>query len=480
MSTYFPFPETNQRVRFIFTGAPGSGKTTTANYLAKHSNCKVVEEAATRYINGNINARESSLALTHNIKELQVKDMKEDQGQGVAIFDRSLICSLVYDEHYKVEDDKYEIESGYFHPTVFLFEPPSENEYVQDSVRTQSFEEAKLLDEKFFQAYQRAGYDVRRIPWMPLQERAIKVFKETKLALDPQVIRRPLADLHHFGEGMNDEGGRIQECVKKGQIWGNLSVVLDRPLIDGEDFDALRKIKKEKGYEIKEEALDHFNEKQVSLAYASILRYYVSQGRKIVSKSSEEPVSIFLHSFRGGDGPGHLKLLESLLNLACKGFELDSPFRYVNREQNVHIVFSFGLAAENPEKCVYSTLKNTIKEMDIVLTFSSHVGLKPEWKCGTLTIPYQWTPIDLKTMEIQKHQKYDGENHLLTVIEEVLGDQDDLVERINKLVLKNPVKKDLMARPLQKEDFHPAHFLDLGGPIFMPKEVNSHFSIVGH
>lgn len=287
----------------------------------------------------------------------------------------------------------------------------------------------------------------------------------------PLTLKLPIAELKNFGEGLNDEGGRIQECVKKGQIWANLSVVLDRPLIDPEDFDTLRKIKKEKGYGIKEEALDHFNEKQVNLAYAAIIQYYVTQARKLLSKSSNEPVTILIHTFRGGDGASHIKLFEELYKIACGE---------IADKENINVLFSSGKADKNPENCTYTKNSESFKNADIVLTFSSHAGLKPEWKAGTLTIPHEWTPIDAETMEVHKHQKYEGENHLLTSLDEIIKvvDQKVLAQQINDLVVNNPAKKDLIAKPLQKEDFHPAKFLELGGHIFIPSQVKDHFSVV--
>lgn len=503
---FFTF-NTEKHINFIFSGAPGGGKTTTANYLKEHGNCLLIHEAATviikEYQNEGRNHLKDIPNFQRRVEELCSKDL-ERHHEGICILDRCNFDNVVYKKHYNPGIFVDPLTTAQVVSTlmdhsvsnhVFLFDlSENEEEYERDSTRTESYRDAKVLQDKFSKEYEEAGFHVHHIPWMPLHDRAVRVFEEMANALQTVPERRPLKDLYKIAAGMNDEGGRIQEFLHSGQIWGNLSVTLDRPFVDGKDFDHLRKEKLRMGYAIKEEAIDDLNEHQVNLAYGLIMLHYITQGHRIRGKNLKETLNIVLHSFHGSDGPGHLKVVKNVLDICCPELtknqvEKDSSFSGEEfctffPDQNVHVSFCKGKVDKNPKNSVYEVFKNSnfLDQADIVLTFSTHVGLNLEWQAGTFCIPTEWTPFNVETMEVKKQESYKGNNHLALCINEIIGGDrhKEIAVRLNDLFhSKNPAKEGHKASPLKAEDFQITQFLELGGYIFIPsKEKLSTYTVI--
>lgn len=491
-------------IRIAFTGAPGSGKTTTAEAIRLKAGIKVVDETATRLLLQYQDEPNAVEKMIRTVKNIQIDDMAPVCTE-LEIFDRTLIDSLIYDDYFSngmhtvsdqmiVERDqmlgKYRFSK---HAFLFAISDKKEDYHQTNStgkvVRFQTYEEACQLESRFETGYRALGYRVQVIPWIKPEIRTHMVLCRIREVFEASldVNSFPNFELHRFATGMNDEGGRIKDCIDKTrQVWTNLSVVLDRPFCDGIDFDGLRQIKKSCGYGIKEEAIDDFNEKQVNLAYACIMNHYIKNAHIIAKKQAIEPVTILLHCFRGGDGPKQLELFEKILDIGCptflkKRFSAETTdfegeaFRYSFPDQNVTMVFTYGKADLDPTISVYTKIKSskTFASADIILTFSVHVGLKPEWGSGTLVIPNKWTPIDVERMEIQTGRMYEGDNHLIGAITEIVKNPEEqmpCIERINKLFQSlNVTKKNQYARPLQKDDFKIGDFIELGGHIFTPE-----------
>lgn len=491
--------------RVVFTGPPGAGKTTTAEDICKTAkDIALVNEAATRLLkqheSDGKSRDEAEDLMRQEVKPLQRQDMST-RCEGDEIFDRSLICSLVYDHHYGAAPlpDPSSIgncmrNTHSFSQHVFLFELGQDREYTQKdtegrTVRCQSYLEATELLGKFRHGYERAGFTVHSIPWMERGRRAKMVhsFLEELRAAAAQNAS-PNFSLYRRFAAMNDEGGRIRECVSAGQLWTNLSVVLDRPYVDWIDYAEIKQKKIEQGYTFKEAAIGEFNERQVGLAYLMLMRYYITRGHDLVGKKPTEPLLIILHAFRQADGDGVLRHLEHLLEVgwpklvkkACGGStDLKTEvFRRRLPQHNATLIFSRWKADKDPHKSAYGHFRRskTFGQADLILTFSVHVGLHPEWGPGTLVVPNEWTPIDVETMVVKRSETYRGGNHLISTI----GDIADM-SRVQSSVLQhlrrdyqsqNQEKREHAIEPLQASHFRTGMpFIELGGYIFTPSNA---------
>src|SRR5690349_10394666 len=120
-----------------------------------------------------------------------------------------------------------------------------------------------------------------------------------------------IEDLRFVADGLNIEGGSIsRKYLREGQIWANLCVILDRPFVDGVEWEQLTN---SNIFPLKEASILSYNEAQVNLTYALILQYYLTHAHKIVNKADRETVRILIQVHRNTSGPRHVELLEQLL-----------------------------------------------------------------------------------------------------------------------------------------------------------------------
>ena len=284
---------------------------------------------------------------------------------------------------------------------------------------------------------------------------------------------------------MNDEGGHLDGCVSEHQRWTNLSVVLDRPYIDWMDYKEIKTKKLKKGYNFKEAAIQAFNERQVGLAHFSILQYYILHGHEAVGKKMGEPLVIILHAFRQADGDGILLYLYRLLEIGwpslkkMAAMELSDLktelYRFHLPQYNITLILSRGKADKNPALSAYTHFKKSkvFAKADLILSFSVHVGLNPQWGPGTLVVPNKWFPIDVETMTVDRFRAYAGGNHLCSVLDDIVHlsqSQPKVIQRLKKYYhSQNPSKADQTVVALKRSHFKMARiFLELGGFIFTP------------
>ena len=144
--------------------------------------------------------------------------------------------------------------------------------------------------------------------------------------------------------GLNIEGGRPMKQLTKKQIWGNLVVVLDHPLQATVSFDELFKQAQDNKYPLLENVIDDINERQLLVAYLSLLYHYAEVKRK--------RVLVHVHQF-----PQYAQHIIRLLQVYWDKLGMESKILYlhdtptfvstsVEKYQEVDVVLSFSQCAE--------------------------------------------------------------------------------------------------------------------------------------
>ena len=168
---------------FILTGAPGAGKTLLLRALEAQG-LDVVEEAATDVI-----ALEHGLgvaepwqrpAFIETIARLQVQRLARPSAGDVRVSDRSLICTLALAEYLGHEAPDYLVDAidrtlaaGRFVRQVLFVELLG---FIENTAaRRISYEDTQRFEGFHVAAYERFGFELTRIPPLPVAERAALV-----------------------------------------------------------------------------------------------------------------------------------------------------------------------------------------------------------------------------------------------------------------------------------------------------------------
>ena len=160
---------------YVLTGGPRSGKTTVLELLAQKG-YRTVSEAARTYIEGEFakgktieEIRENEIEFQKALIEMKRATEQELPQDETIFFDRGMHDSEAYLQMRGVTDDSVLAEalSGASYRRVFLLDRLP---YKQDSVRTETPEEAERIHALITEAYERAGIPLERIPVFPTPE----------------------------------------------------------------------------------------------------------------------------------------------------------------------------------------------------------------------------------------------------------------------------------------------------------------------
>jgi hypothetical protein len=299
---------------------------------------------------------------------------------------------------------------------------------------------------------------------------------QPELSLPQQIALKELHKNPLAGDVFNIEGAKPTQQLSPTQIWANFAVVLDQPILNGI---TLQEITTDNDrFPLKESSLPHYNEAQVNLAYLLISGYYIDNAHKIAKRSKNEPINITFHVHRNSSAPSHIKLLQELILQAYpkEGKLLEDESSEFPKlffpKQKVTIHFQRGYTLAD--------FKN-YQDSDIILSISLVGGLNPEMPSGGIVVPYQFTPMDIKTYEVFPQKSYSVNNQFLAAIEAICQHpkQDQWLTLVNNAFCSpNPAKKDQKARKMVKSDFKVVRLLEIEAN-FNPKNPEQLVTIYG-
>jgi len=160
----------------VITGGPSSGKTTTLEFLEKRG-YKVFYEWARIYIDQEMKKgktlkeiRKDEIKFQRKILQLKIDFEKTLPKKGLIFMERGIPDSTAYLKMCGVKKDKILLKAlkNCYYQKVFLLEL---FKYEQDYARTESQEEAMLLENLLEKSYSDLGFTVVRVPKMSIEKR---------------------------------------------------------------------------------------------------------------------------------------------------------------------------------------------------------------------------------------------------------------------------------------------------------------------
>ena len=165
--------------RVVFTGGPGSGKTSVIKFLeqlgypsATEVGRKVIQTQTER--NGTALPWKDKVAFRDAMGLEELSNYKVHGDSALTFFDRSIIDSYGYSQLEQIAISELLLRSCSeltYHKKVFIF-PPWEAIYENDIERKQDFNEAVATYHEMVEAYEKFGYELIEVPKVSVQERA--------------------------------------------------------------------------------------------------------------------------------------------------------------------------------------------------------------------------------------------------------------------------------------------------------------------
>lgn len=182
---------------FILTGAPGAGKTVILRAL-EAGGVDVVEEAATDVIaleqGGGVAESWRRPEFIETIARLQLQRMARPALGAVRVSDRSLVCTVALAEYLGhpvpemlVESIGSMIAAERFERRVLFVELLGF--ITKTEARRISLEDSRLFERFHVAAYERFGFELVRVPPLPVDERVALVRSHLGLGIAPVMNR---------------------------------------------------------------------------------------------------------------------------------------------------------------------------------------------------------------------------------------------------------------------------------------------------
>ncbi len=165
--------------RIVFTGGPGSGKTSVIEYLntlgyesAPEVGRKVIQRQVA--MRGEALPWKDKTVFRDEMVHEEVINYNTYGKNSVVFFDRSIVDSYGYSQLEKLAISAQLLrccKDLTYYQKVFIF-PPWESIYENDVERKQDFVEAVATYHEMVSAYREFGYELIEVPKLSVQERA--------------------------------------------------------------------------------------------------------------------------------------------------------------------------------------------------------------------------------------------------------------------------------------------------------------------
>jgi len=160
--------------RFVISGGPCSGKTTTVSELGKEF--KVFQEAARKVLSEKFNGKHSKDvgrdSLQREIFKLQEQHFNENKSlDNYVFFDRGFGDTLSYYlfDNLDIPSEFLEKAKEMKYDKIFFLEPLPF--YKKDKLRQESKKEQEKISDYIVQIYSDLGYEIIKVPAMSVKER---------------------------------------------------------------------------------------------------------------------------------------------------------------------------------------------------------------------------------------------------------------------------------------------------------------------
>eukprot|EP00386_Alphamonas_edax_P012215 GDKI01038235.1.p1 GENE.GDKI01038235.1~~GDKI01038235.1.p1 ORF type:complete len:605 (-),score=201.06 GDKI01038235.1:240-2054(-) len=279
----------------------------------------------------------------------------------------------------------------------------------------------------------------------------------TKDASLPNPSDAPIAEglweseLHQVASCLNIEAGKPHfALVKTGEDkkWFNLDVIVDRPFVQEMTLEEITKIAKEKGYKLKESAIDGFSDAQANHAYLLVTSYLIDNVRKIAQVGDDEVARVTIQVHRKSSAKPHIELIIAMLQAFYAGHSIETGEFEVTDGQKFRTTFAL------PDQKVEVVFCNGWDDEDFTGYEDTHVlfslgivlGLAHELPSGSCVVTDTFIPFDSSNSVLFYNKEYTAPNHLihaLTKDADLLGDerQDRVLAIINEhAAFQSPVQ----------------------------------------
>ena len=172
---------------FIFTGGPGSGKTTILEVLKKkytissESGREIIREQ--QVLKGNATPWNDKKLFRDLMIERDIEKYLDAKNHNqIVLFDRGILDSIGYSvlENIPISKEILKKIEGYpYQKQIFLF-PPWEQIYLNDKERKQSFEEAMSTYNAIKKVYISRQYSIFEVPKTTIKQRCLLIEKEIR------------------------------------------------------------------------------------------------------------------------------------------------------------------------------------------------------------------------------------------------------------------------------------------------------------
>jgi len=147
----------NEPIKYVLTGGPCTGKTTTINHL-KNMGYQTIQEAA-------------SILIAEEILQKQIEFENKINPEKIAFVDRSIIDTIAYCKIFNSKPPESFIDLAKTHTYTNVFILDFLNTYVTNNIRLENKRIAKKIHNTLINTYQEFGYNPIFIPALELSDR---------------------------------------------------------------------------------------------------------------------------------------------------------------------------------------------------------------------------------------------------------------------------------------------------------------------